>query len=91
MSPASVIPPDFITVLRARDGKPTAQPSMENTSESNPILLDHPTSEQQVPHSTDNAFGPQLPTEQVELHSIDWDAWDRMIEDFELNAGGSLY
>jgi hypothetical protein len=90
VSPASIIPPNFITVLRARGVKPTTQTSTENPSESYQIL-GHPMSEQQALDSTGNGPGPQFASEPIELSPIDWAAWDSMIEEFELNAGGSLY
>jgi hypothetical protein len=90
VSPISLIPPNFITVLRARGRKPPTQTSTENSSESYQIL-DHPMSEEPALDSTDDAPGSQFPPEPVELSPIDWAAWDSMIEEFELNAGGSLY
>jgi Fungal specific transcription factor domain len=86
----SVLPANFITVLRSRRLIPVRQTSTENTSESYQII-DHPTSEQQPPDYNNGDVDQQYPSEPVELSPIDWAAWDIMIEEFELNAGGSLY
>ena len=85
----SITPPNFVTILRSRRARPVTQASAENTSESFQ-LIDHPTSDQ---HALDVDGGPnaQYPPEPIELSPIDWAAWDSMIEEFQLNAGGSLY
>jgi hypothetical protein len=90
VSPASIMPPNFVLLLRSRRAKPVTKTSTEDTSESYRII-DHPTNEQQAPELINGGLTPPHPSEHVELSPIDWNAWDSMIEEFELNAGGSLY
>jgi hypothetical protein len=86
----SIMPPNFITVLRSRRSKSVREASTENTSKSYQII-GHQIGQEQAPEFTSDGVNPQYPSESVDLSPIDWAAWDIMIEEFELNAGGSLY
>jgi hypothetical protein len=88
ISQASVMAPNFITVLRSRRSTPAQQPGTYNTSESYQ-LMEHTAGAQQVPGFTDDGPDSEFPSQPVELSPIDWAAWDTMIQEFELNAGGS--
>jgi hypothetical protein len=90
ISQASIMAPNFITVLRSRRSTSVTQPGTYNTSESYQ-LVEHPAGAQQVPGFTNDGPDSEFPSQPVELSPIDWAAWDTMIEEFELNAGGSLY
>jgi Fungal specific transcription factor domain len=88
ISQASVMAPNFITVLRSRRSTPAPQPGTYNTSESYQ-LMEHTAGAQQVPGFIDDGPDSEFPSQPVELSPIDWAAWDTMIQEFELNAGGS--
>ena len=88
--PTSITPPNFVMVLRSRRSTSVTRTSTDNTSESYQII-NHPTSDQQAADVINGGMNPQFPSEPVELSPIDWAAWDSMIEEFELTAGGSLY
>jgi hypothetical protein len=90
ISQASIMAPNFITGLRSRRSTSVTQPGTYNTSESYQ-LVEHPAGAQQVPGFTNDGPDSEFPSQPVELSPIDWAAWDTMIEEFELNAGGSLY
>ena len=88
ISQASVKAPNFITVLRSRRSTSAQQPGTYNTSESYQ-LMEHTAGAQQVPGFADDGPDSEFPSQPVELSPIDWAAWDTMIQEFELNAGGS--
>ena len=90
ISQASIMPPNFITALRSRRSTSVTQPGTDNTSGSYQ-LIEHLAGAQQAPGFANDGPNLEFPSQPVELSPIDWAAWDTMIEEFELNAGGSLY
>jgi len=90
ISHASIMPPNFITVLRSRRATSVAQPGTDNMSGSYQ-LVEHPAGPQQSPGFTNDGLNSEFSSQPVELSPIDWAAWDTMIQEFELDAGGSLY
>ena len=90
IAPTSITPLRFITVLRSRRSTLVTQTTTENSFGSYQ-MINHPLDKQQAPDVVNGGVDPQFPAELINVSPIDWAAWDSMIEEFELNAGGSLY